>query len=339
MKYFAGAQRDDPRPVRGGAYNEQHLGSELFNFKSINERNAGDVLYGFVSPPERGGYRLNLKRISPTCSGDQLAGVTVIFVARQRIIGWYPNATVFRAWSDDPTRKREWKERGRVRSALYNIKASVQGAVLLPSKLRTQEIPSGKNGFGQANVRYAYTAAFKLNRPNWMREAITYVSDHYANCDADANLLLNPAAETGDTVAEALEQAAGFPSDALIRKVIEDHAMARVEREYRRDGYSVQNKSLTSSYDFLCEKGGRKVYVEVKGTQTCGGTVSLTHNEVEIARDARKPVDLCVVHSITITGRSKPRATGGTLVKYPNWDPRQHKLKPIHYLCKLTPRF
>ena len=41
MKFYAGAI--DERPVGGGSYDKEHIGSELFNFKPKNS-----FLYGFA---------------------------------------------------------------------------------------------------------------------------------------------------------------------------------------------------------------------------------------------------------------------------------------------------
>jgi hypothetical protein len=128
-----------------------------------------------------------------------------------------------------------------------------------------------------------------------MQKAIEYVNDHYANKSPDDNLLANPAANEGAAVVEALEKSAGYQSDPAIRKIVEDHAMKLVEADYRRSRFSVENTSKTEPYDFLCKKDDKKRYVEVKGTQTAGEMISLTHNEVKIAGDAGSIVDLTAV--------------------------------------------
>jgi hypothetical protein len=86
MKWYAGPQTGDEKPVGGGKNNKKNIGHELFNFK-----NFGGHLYGFVSVADR---RINLERIDPTNQGDSLSGVLVVFVAKQRIIGWYGAANV-----------------------------------------------------------------------------------------------------------------------------------------------------------------------------------------------------------------------------------------------------
>jgi hypothetical protein len=332
MQYYAAPQPSDPRPLGGGSYNEQHRGSEMFNFKRLETRGTGEILYGFVAAPNSGGGRLNLRRIDPASNGDSLAGVLVVFVASQKIVGWYRNATVLRELGNDSSGQRLKSEGGRTWPARYNLKAVAGEAVLLPLKSRTHPIPRGKSGLGQANVRYAYSASLKPDLPDWMQNAIEYVNDYEGE-----NLLTNPIADIGIKVDEDLEKSAGYQSDPAIRKAVEDHAMMIVEQEYRRN-YSVRNTSKGNPYDLLCEKDGEGVYVEVKGTQTTGGMVSLTYNEVRLAGDARRTVDLCVVHSIKVSSGNQPKTSGGVLVVYPDWNPDEHELKPVHYVCKLKPQ-
>src|SRR5208282_3711898 len=75
MKFYAGAIEE--KPIGGGSYNKEHIGSELFNFMPV-----GGFLYGFA----RGGSRataFNLRRIDPTAGkSDKLEHVTVVFVAK-----------------------------------------------------------------------------------------------------------------------------------------------------------------------------------------------------------------------------------------------------------------
>ncbi len=85
------------------------------------------------------------------------------------IVGWYRNATVLRAWRDDPTGLR-WTvdAKGKKVGALYNTMVKQEDAVLLPSVLRKYPLPRGKGGMGQANVRYLYDNRGKLTMLDWM---------------------------------------------------------------------------------------------------------------------------------------------------------------------------
>jgi hypothetical protein len=76
----------------------------------------------------------------------------------------------------------------------------------------------------------------------------------------------------------------------------------------------------------------------VKGTRTEGAAVVLTYNEVKLASDGNTAVDLCVVHSITLKKGKEIKAKGGVLVRYKNWNPMDHELRPVHYECRLLQR-
>jgi hypothetical protein len=323
----------------GGSFNKKGRGSEICNFKEIE----GEI-YGFFSPPgrdEQGSGTLNIDRIAPHFVGDELGDVTVIFLAtdraadalaREKIVGWYRKATVLRVWRDDPTGLRWALDEGRrVVSALYNVLVSKEDAVLLPTHLRRHLIPRGKGGMGQANVRYLYNSRGKLTTFDWMNDAIRYVESYKGE-----NLLTSPLAETAGIMQDELEIIAGYESNARIRKALEKRAMDVAKNHYVRHGYAVHDKSQTESYDLLCHKAGARVLVEVKGTRTDGGTIVLTTNEVKLASRQDVEMDLCVVHSIIVSNDEKPEATGGTLVRYENWNPKNHGLQPVQYICRLV---
>jgi hypothetical protein len=331
MKYYSGSRSDDPKPIGGGGWNDEESGSELCNFRNVH-----GTLYGFVAPPGRRHQKvrsISLERIDPaaTRAAAHLDGVTVIFVApdkegtpgagRQRIIGWYRNARVLRQWQVDPTRERDRR--------LYNLTSKAKDAVLLPTRLRHQPIPKGTPGdMGQANVWYPHDHG-KPRQRQWLKKAIAYI-----NAYQGVNLLTNPEAELAEIAEIQLEQARGFESNSSLRRIIEKHAMAIVTRDYRRQRYTVEDKHKTESYDLLCTKSGTRTYVEVKGTRTRGEQIILTENERKLA--AENKVDLCIVHSIRITKDKKPTARGGTLVQLKHWNPRNHQLEPIAFVCTLS---
>jgi hypothetical protein len=74
----SGSKSDDAL-IGGRSYNEKHRGYEFCNFKSVNGK-----LYGYFQTIGRdpdGNYTVNLERITPGTSTDQLDGVTVIWIA------------------------------------------------------------------------------------------------------------------------------------------------------------------------------------------------------------------------------------------------------------------
>jgi hypothetical protein len=79
MKFYAGAI--DEKPVGGGSYTKEHIGSELFNFKPV-----GPFLYGFA----KGGSRtsaFNLKRIDPGADNSSFSSPKIPEVANELLAG------------------------------------------------------------------------------------------------------------------------------------------------------------------------------------------------------------------------------------------------------------
>jgi hypothetical protein len=132
--------------------------------------------------------------------------------------------------------------------------------------------------------------------------------------------------------AEEIERAAGFQSDTQTRKITELHAMDLVKVKFRAAGYEVEDVSAYRPYDFLCRRGSRTKYVEVKGTQTGGRTVVLTAGEVAFMRRNSPNCVLCVVSGIKISGHSKPTASGGRISTDDPVDLSIGSLNPISYV-------
>lgn len=122
-----------------------------------------------------------------------------------------------------------------------------------------------------------------------------------------------------------------------IRRAVEQHAMNRVERHYRAQGYTVEPLTTQpGELDLRCIRRGREVRVEVKGTTSTGDSVELTAAEVRFAAKGAPPVHLAVVSGIQIDStRSPPRATGGDLYIYEGFNPSEHTLTPVQYRCTL----
>lgn len=72
--------------------------------------------------------------------------------------------------------------------------------------------------------------------------------------------------------------------DPIIRKKIEDAAQDRLMKLYRDDNWVVEDTRYGNPYDAKATKDGRVVYLEAKGTQLSGVSVTLTRNEVDHAR-------------------------------------------------------
>ena len=338
MKYYAGPQTGDEKPIGGGENNKKNIGHELFNFT-----NFGGNLFGFVRAADR---RINLERIDPTSKGESLSDVLVVFVAAQRIVGWYRVATVHKTEVKFPSDvskdiRERLKQAGtkNFRLERHSFECPTKNAVLLPMHERTHEIPGAvKGGFGQYNVCYPYQNSGKRKAAPWINEAVSYILSY----DKD-NLLKNPNAdnESEETATMSQEQAAGFQSNPVIRRAVEDFAMGKahsalVKRHYR----NFRDTSKSKPYDYTCERGGKNFFVEVKGTQTLGKTLILTRGEVKHIGAHPGRCILVLVHSVKASGNGTAngdvRVSGGTTEVKEPWRLRPADLSPIQYAWRVN---
>lgn len=322
MKYYNGPQIGDERPKRGGKYNKENEGEEIFNFKDINGK-----LYGYFS--QMRASTIALERIAPGRNGDSVRGVLVIFVATdterggQRIIGWYRNAKAYRDKQFSPPTIRKGYN--------YFLEVETKDAVLLPTTERTCRVPTGKNAFGRANICYVFDSDGKRKSMPWVNGVLDFVAKY-----SRENLLTSPQAEASSSIVERVEEeierSAGFQLNSKVRKAVEMHAMKRAEIEFRKRGYEVEDVSQTQSYDLLCKKkDGETKYVEVKGTQGGGHEVVLTAGEVNFVTKNSLDCILGVVHGIKVKGRRAPKAFGGHLIVDEPLNPSTGVLKPIAF--------
>jgi len=135
---------------------------ESYNFKAYR----GHV-YGYVAAPSRS---IDIGRLGG--SGDSVSGVLVVWVSlhptagRQRIVGWYRNATVYRALQDSPSGRSCSDSAGN--SVQYHVVASEADAHRLLPAERTFIIPQKRGFFGRAETSYmASEAAASLVRKVW----------------------------------------------------------------------------------------------------------------------------------------------------------------------------
>jgi Domain of unknown function (DUF3883) len=350
MVYYAGPVEGDERPRGGGGYNARNLGHEVFNFAQFKHRQFKNRLYGFIQPSNRKKKAINLQRIDPTipANADRAEGVLIIFVTRykegQKIIGWYRNATVFRTRVPLPTTiQREINERllqTKVKYSSftdYTVDAPVSDAKLLPTseRLKAITIPGHVPGsFGQSNVCYVYEQGERKNAP-WMEKAIEFVQSY-----AKEDLLKRPDAETGseELAIIAQEQAAGFQSNVLIRLAIEEYAMQMARRVLQKNDYKrIIDTASIECYDYTCDKNGERYYVEVKGTQTKGGSIILTHGEADHAIANASNSILVLIHSVKVsrTGHKQFRVSKGEVIMHQSWKVRRRDLEPIQYTWKV----
>ncbi len=328
MRWYRGPQPDDEKPIGGGSYTRSGLGHEAFNFLPLN----GHCL-GFFQPREQNHPpTIALERIEAGFAGEALNGVLAVFVATdpkrggQRIIGWFRDATVYRHKQASRAKERNLFS--------YFLKTRAENAVLVPEMRRASVIPSGKGAFGQANVCYALDSnGHPKDEARWIDEALKYIDSYELE-----NTAQEPESEADhdieQTLQSTIERVAGFQSNPRIRRAIETYAMDWAEKRLEKLGYKPKDTHKTKSYDFLCTVSGAELYVEVKGTQDNGNSVSLTPKEVEHAQ-SNKNSALFIVHSVKVKGKRSPIVSGGKeLFKNP-WDISTGTLKPRGYVYTL----
>ncbi len=149
MKYYRGIT-DDDKPANGGQYvTKTGKAYECYNFFPVNH-----FCYGYF---QHVGGKLDLARVDKAGrNSDVLHGITVIFVANRKIVGYYENADMFRYWQSfvEPEFDKDHED------WQHWFQAREENVFLIPDEKRNFEIPtaskngSGK-GMGQANIWYA----------------------------------------------------------------------------------------------------------------------------------------------------------------------------------------
>lgn len=76
----------------------------------------------------------------------------------------------------------------------------------------------------------------------------------------------------------------GLVLDPQRRKALEDAAQSRLETYYRDRGWEVEDVRFDGPYDAIARKNGQARYLEAKGTQSNGASVTVTSGEVHHAR-------------------------------------------------------
>lgn len=174
MKFYNGVNNED-KPENGGSWVMESGNA----FESLNFAPCNDGTYcGYVATKSNMGSRnqLYIERLEGISKDDDYAeDVLVIWVAKRNayakntIVGWYRNATVFRNYElideDLP----------------FNVIAKVEDCVLLPLSKRNKIVPrAGKDGYsygmGQSNVWSAQVLDEKGKR--YINNMIDYINTY-----------------------------------------------------------------------------------------------------------------------------------------------------------------
>ncbi len=140
-----------PEEIISGAGSERDGG---YDWESFNFAPYDGVVYGYVA--SSGNRTIEVSKLGG--SNEAARGVLVVWVSlhpsegRQRIVGWYKNATVHRHLRQSPPMRECSSASGdRVE---YHVEAPERGAFLLPPEARDFTIPKGAGFMGQSNVCY-----------------------------------------------------------------------------------------------------------------------------------------------------------------------------------------
>jgi hypothetical protein len=120
--------------------------------------------------------------------------------------------------------------------------------------------------------------------------------------------------------------------DQKKRDLVEALAMQECAKIYEREGYVLENKSKTRPYDYIAHKEQSILRIEVKGTTSSLGKVTITVGELLAVRNDRVPTDLFVLYDISLVEVSPGefRAEGGRHYKE-RWNPDESRLRPLQY--------
>jgi hypothetical protein len=110
---------------------------------------------------------------------------------------------------------------------------------------------------------------------------------------------------------EAQERRQGYQSNQQIKEAVEAYAMKQAEVHYGKRYDVDAGKARNNPFDMECTTPKRKIYVEVKGTQTSGDEVILTDGEKDHLGKNVHCSELFVLHHIHVRGKRHPRSSGG----------------------------
>lgn len=142
--------------------------------------------------------------------------------------------------------------------------------------------------------------------------------------------------EGGDNKDTDLESSGsqGYEQDPEMRSAVELYAESIAKEHYVSQGFRV--RKFGKPFDLLCEKEGKSIHVEVKGSRTKLDTVILTINEVSDAENADWQSDLFVVDQIVVEREEGELVAGGGVARViQKWVPAKEMLEPSQFKYRL----
>ncbi len=141
-----------------------------------------------------------------------------------------------------------------------------------------------------------------------------------------------PSPESGKPAMSAKPRGGGQgrQMDVAVRKAVEDYAQDLVMKQWRAEGWRVDDLRRGNPFDAKATKDSETRYLEVKGTTTDGGRVLVTRGEVEWARSHPGECVISVVWDIGVCDDGTIEAETGWVWEY-EWDPDDEQLEPVTY--------
>ncbi|MCC2548496.1 DUF3883 domain-containing protein [Hymenobacter sp. BT175] len=281
MDSYAGNPRNLDPITGGGAHTKvEGWGGEIFNFKPYRGK-----YYGYVRTTHGGDIRL--ERLGATKAADRIEGVTVVWTAPRPveegggscIVGWYKNATLFRAEQQRPTNSRHlWNEH----LMGYYATAAASDVVLLPCDSRLFSVPRSKpKSMGQSNVWYADDDA----NLDFVRQVVAYL--------ANDGILTTP---TTRKKTKSPRQ-----PDLLKRLAVEQKAVETTWDYYQKLGYTLESvEAAKVGWDLTATNGKVKLKLEVKGLSGTSVVAELTANEFTNLLADKPNYRVCIVTNALI---------------------------------------
>ncbi|MGW5924268.1 hypothetical protein ACWFPY_35205 [Nocardia fluminea] len=123
----------------------------------------------------------------------------------------------------------------------------------------------------------------------------------------------------------------GRVADAERRRLIENEAQDLLMAHYRMLGWTVVDTRYSGPYDAVATKGPVTVYLEAKGTQSTGDSVSVTRGEVDHARRNHGRCVMGILSGVRFDSAGQLVESSGTFRVIP-FDPDSGILTPIDFI-------
>lgn len=123
--------------------------------------------------------------------------------------------------------------------------------------------------------------------------------------------------------------------DPMRRKALEDAAQHRLETYYRDRGWDVEDVRFEGPYDAIARKNGQIRYLEAKGTQSTGDSVTVTAGEVAHARRHPGECVIGILSGVRFTDDGDLDDSGAHFALR-RWKPAEEDLQAIQYRWDAT---